>query len=102
MVVGVIIINVVISMICLYLAAKLWKIGKKVDKAANAILRADRGTYNVLHKAPRAIAKGETGTRNLRQKYQKLQKQVQTMRQLLLVVNFLGKFTLRRVSKTRP
>lgn len=102
MVVGVIIINLVISMICLYLAAKLWQMGKKVDRAAKAILRADRGTYNVLHKAPRAIAKGETGTRKLRQKYQKLQKQVQTMRQLLLVVNFLSKFTLRRTWKTRP
>lgn len=102
MVVGVIIINLVISMICLYLAAKLWQISKKVDKAAKAILRADRGTYNVLHKAPRAIAKGETGTRKLRQKYQKLQKQVQTMRQMLLVVNFLSKFTLRRAWKTRP
>lgn len=102
MVVWVIMINVLISVICLYLAAKFWKIGKQVDEAANAILRADRGTYNVLHNAPRAIAKGEKGTRNLRQQYQKLQGQVQRMRQILLLLTFLGKFTGRPGGIFRP
>lgn len=89
----VIIINLAIALICLYLAAKVWKIGKKIDNIANKILQAELRTYNVLHKAPGAIGKGEKGTRNLRQQYQKLQRQVQTIRQLLLVLTFLGKFT---------
>lgn len=101
MVLGVIIINVIISVICLYLAAKLWKLGKKIDKAANAILRADRGTYNVLHNAPGAIVQGEKGTRNLRQKYQQLQGQVQTLRQLIAVLTFMSKFTGRSAVKIR-
>lgn len=101
MIVCVIIINLLISVICLYLAAKFWKIGKKVDKAAKAILRADSGTYNVLHKAPGAIVKGEKGTRNLRKKYSQLQRQVQTMRQLLSVLSFLSKFTGRWWVKSR-
>ena len=101
MVVFVILINIFISVICLYLAAKLWKISKQVNQAANAILRADRGTYNVLHNAPRAIGKGEKGTKNLRQQYQKLQNQLQTMRQLLLVLTFLSKFTRGVAIKSR-
>ena len=96
---AVIIMNLAISLICLYLAAKVWKIGKKIDKVANAILKADRGSYNVLHNAPGAIAKGEKVTRNLRQQYQKLERQVQTIRQLLFVLTFLGKFTGRRGRK---
>jgi hypothetical protein len=100
-VLGVIIINVLISVSCLYLAAKLWKLGKKIDKAANAILRADRGTYNVLHKAPGAIVKGEKGTRTVRKQYQKLQGQVQTLRQLIAVLAFLSKFTGRSPVKIR-
>ena len=101
MVICVILINVTISVTCLYLAVKLWKLGHKIDNAANAILRAERGTYNVLHNAPRAISKGETGTRTLHQKYQKLQRQVQTIRQVISLVTFLGKFTGSWRAKTR-
>ena len=100
-VLGVIIINVLISVICLYLAAKLWKLGKEIDQAANAILQADRGTYNVLHNAPGAIVKGEKGTRNLRKQYQKLQGQVQTLRQAIAVLTFLSKFTSASAVKIR-
>lgn len=101
MVICVIVINAIVSVTCLYLAVKLWKLAKTIDKAADAILRADRGTYNVLHNAPRAISKGETGTRNMRQKYQKLQRQVQTIRQVISVLTFLGKFTGSWRAKTR-
>ena len=87
----IILINVLISAICLYLAWKLWQIGRQVENAAQAVLDAERATYNVLHPSPEAIAPATTGIRNLRQQYGHLQEQSERAGRLLAIANLLTK-----------
>ncbi|NER36895.1 MAG: hypothetical protein F6J93_23480 [Oscillatoria sp. SIO1A7] len=92
---AVIIINVLISVICCYLAWKLWQIGQQVENAARAVLNAERVTYDVLHPSPDAIAPATIGIRNLRQQYQKLEEQLDRIERLLAIANILAKILWR-------
>lgn len=91
MVVGAIAVNLLISAICLYLAAKLRVIGRNAQKAARAVEKAERSTYRVLHRAPGAIAKAHRGTTKLRQKQAALERHWQATQQLLELVSLLGR-----------
>ena len=92
---AVIIINVLISVICLYLAWKLWQIGQQVENAARAVLDAERVTYDVLNPSPDAIAPATIGIRNLRQQYQQLEEQLDRIERLLAIANILAKILWR-------
>ena len=91
MVMGAIAVNLVISAICLYLAVQLRRIGRKAQKAARSIDKAERATYRVLHRAPSAIATAHRGTAKLRQKHAALERQWQATQQLLELVSLLGR-----------
>lgn len=88
---AIIVINVLISAICLYLAWMLWQIGRQVESSAQAVLDAERATYEVLHPSPEAIAPATMGIRNLRQQYGHLQQQLERAGRLLAIANLLAK-----------
>lgn len=78
--------NTLLALINFYIAWRVWKIRRLLAGATKAILTADRNTYNLLQKAPRAIAIGQKGTSGLRQQYGKLAIQVERLGQILALI----------------
>ncbi|QIZ73111.1 hypothetical protein [Oxynema aestuarii] len=93
---AVVAINLTMAAIALSVAWRLWCLSRSIDRAANAILYADRVTYNALHPIPPTLAKGQQGTRNLRDLYSQLERQVNQVRQILAVLNWIGGLWFRR------
>lgn len=81
--------NVLISLLCLYVAWRLWKLRRALAAAAKAIASAERSTYNVLHGAPRAIYRGQTGVYGLSERYGHLELQLQRVRQVLALLGWV-------------
>jgi hypothetical protein len=96
----VLILNTLIAILCLYITWQLTKLQQVLAKAADTLLAAERSTYNVLHPAPTNIIKGQTGTRQLRKKYQQLQHQQQQLQKILSLFN-LTQSLWRQTNKTK-
>jgi hypothetical protein len=103
MLIAVIIINVILSLVFLFVAWRLWKLKQTMNQVTKSILNADRVTYNVLHATPAALAKGELGTRNLRTRYQQVELQLLRLRQIVQLLN-LGQtaWVRRSILNRRP
>ena len=89
MLISVILINLGISLLCLFVAWKIWKLRKTLSKVADTLINAERQTHQVLYGAPNAIIKGQYGTRRLRTQYGRLNAQLVKVQQLLAVVTLL-------------
>lgn len=87
MVVVVVVINVVISLLCLYVAWYVWNLRRALAIATAVVTRFERDTHNALQGAPHAISLGQLGVRGARGSYQNLESQLQRVQQ---VVAFLG------------
>ncbi|GAB4183001.1 MAG: hypothetical protein Fur006_19430 [Coleofasciculaceae cyanobacterium] len=87
MVAVVVVINVLISLLCLYVAWFLWNLRRALSVAADVVTLFDRDTHNALYGAPQAISQGQLGIRATRGSYQNLEIQLQRVQQ---VIAFLG------------
>jgi hypothetical protein len=87
MVAVVVVINVLISLLCLYVAWFLWNLRRALSVAADVVTLFDRDTHNALYGAPNAISQGQLGIRATRGSYQNLEIQLQRVQQ---VIAFLG------------
>ncbi|MEG3937905.1 hypothetical protein QT995_07045 [Microcoleus sp. S36b_A3] len=86
MLTGVVIINLLISIVCFYIAARVWKIRRTIALLEFRIAAIDRCSSNVLGKSPDFFAKRQQGAHQLRRNYQQLELQLQQVRQLLGLV----------------
>jgi hypothetical protein len=102
MVTVVVILNTLIAVVNFYIAWRVWKLRRQLAGATKAILAADRNTYNVLHVAPGAIAKGQKGSNALGQNYRRLEIQLQSLRQLLALSGLLQRTWQRNWVKSSP
>ena len=102
MVTVVVIINTLIALINFYIAWRVWKLRRVLAGAAKAILAAERNTYNVLHVAPGAIAKGQKGSKALGNQYRRLDIQFQRLVQLLSLSGLLQRTWQRSWAKSSP
>jgi hypothetical protein len=84
----VIVVNILISLMLLYAAWRLWRLRKLLTKAANALLAAERSTNAVLSVAPNFISARQRSISNLRLRNQLLEMQIQQIRQLLSLLLF--------------
>ncbi len=96
MLTGVVIINVLISLVCFYIAARVWKIRRTIALLEVRIAAIDRCSSNVLGKSPDFLAKRQQGARQLRGRYQQLELQLQQVQQLLGLLGFGRRLWLRR------
>ncbi len=104
----VLIINAIISLLCILVAWQVWKLRRILGQAANSVLGAERATHNVLYGAPAAIATGQIGVSALRNNLKQLEPQLQRVQQVLGLLS-LGqtawqqrtKLTKNRSRKTR-
>ena len=81
--------NVLISLLCFYVAWQLWNVRRALAVAADAVANAERDTYNVLHGAPNAIGQGQVGIQGLRVSYQQLEIQLQRVQQVLALLSLV-------------
>lgn len=87
--------NLLLALGCFYLAWKVWRFRQTIATVADALLLAEKNTHAVLHSAPDAILKGQIGTYQLRQSYQRLEPQYQQVRRALTLLS-LGQTVWRR------
>ncbi|HEY9749028.1 MAG TPA: hypothetical protein V6C63_10135 [Allocoleopsis sp.] len=87
MVATVVVINLLISIFCLYAAWQIWQLRRTLAQVANALTDYERNTHNVLYGAPPGILQGQKGVRQLRQQYQNLALQLQKVQQILGLVS---------------
>ncbi len=99
MLVAVIIINVFISLVCFYIAWKIWQMRRKIALCEARITALDRCSTNVLAKSPNFFARKQQGAHQLRRNYQQLELQLQQLQQLLGLLG-LGRMLWRR--RDRP
>ncbi|MEG3846227.1 hypothetical protein QT971_08700 [Microcoleus sp. herbarium19] len=95
MLTAVVIINLMISLTCFYIAAKVWKIRRTIALFEVRIAAIERCSSNVLSKSPDFLAKRQQGARQLRRRYQQLELQLQQVQQLLELLG-LGRTLWRR------
>ena len=89
MVTIVVVLNVLISLLCLYVAWQVWNLRRTLAAVVDALTIAERNTYAVLHGAPNAIYKGQLGVHGLRERYQQLELQLQQVQKVLTVLGLL-------------
>lgn len=83
MLTAVVIINVLISLVCFYIAARVWKVQRIIERFETRIIAINRCTSNVLIKSPNFLAKRQQAARQLRRNYLELELQLQQVQQLL-------------------
>jgi uncharacterized protein YhhL (DUF1145 family) len=84
----VLITNAFLALICLWVAWKIWQLRRTLARVTDTLLYVEQVVYQVLHSAPTAILKGQTGSQALQQQYQNLQIQLQRLQQILALVSF--------------
>ncbi|NEP48607.1 MAG: hypothetical protein F6K65_07130 [Moorea sp. SIO3C2] len=87
----VIVINIVLSLFCLYIAWQVWRLGQWLSSMANRLERVEGRISNKLYSAPKAIVIGQVGIHGLREEYQQLQVKVHTLKQIFLLLGMLQK-----------
>jgi hypothetical protein len=95
MVTLVVIFNLLLALLNFYVAWRVWRMRRVISGVTHIITVAERNTRGGLQVAPRAIAKGESGTKALRQQYQRLELQLERLGQILALIG-LGQQILRR------
>ena len=83
MLTAVVIINLLISLVCFYIAAKVGKIRRTIAGFEKRIAAMERRSSNVLSNSSTFLAKRQQGALQLRRRYQQLELQLQQVQQLL-------------------
>ena len=90
MVTTVVVINTLISLILFYIAWRVWKLKQSIGCIADKLNAYERHTHAVLYKAPENIEISQQKIHSLRQGNEKLQVQIQQVRQIISLL-LLGK-----------
>ena len=87
MVVTIVIINVLIALILLYIARRIWLLRQKLQRLNNKLIAINRSAGAALAGTPNAIYQGQMGIYQLKQKNEPLQIQIQRVRQVLSLLS---------------
>lgn len=87
MVTVVIVINVLIALFGFYIAWQVWRLRQALSQATDALIVAERNTYQVLHRAPEAILRKQLSAQELRRTYQQLEPKFRQARQALALIS---------------
>ncbi|NJR20791.1 MAG: hypothetical protein HC786_00635 [Richelia sp. CSU_2_1] len=96
MLTAVVSINLLISLVCFYIAVKMRQFRRDILLFEKRIAALDRCCSNVLSQSPAFFAQRQQGARQLRGKYRQLTLQMQQIQQLLGLVGWGRKLWLRR------
>lgn len=99
MLIVVVVLNTLISLVCLYVAWRVWKLQKVLAKIADTLSSVERSTHKTLYGAPNNISKGQLAIAGLRERNQKLEVQLQRVQQVLGLITLGRQTWLRRNRK---
>ncbi len=91
--------NVVISLLNLYIAWKIWRVRQIIAKFTNTLVQVERKTHQVLYLAPELIIKSRQGTRNLRESHQELEQRWRQIEQVLKLLALVSPLLQSRLPK---
>ncbi|PZV11688.1 MAG: hypothetical protein DCF22_13950 [Leptolyngbya sp.] len=83
----VVITNVVLGLICLRLAQRLWQLKLKLTKIAGSILGVEQYFYRLLYNAPTKLNKATVSVNRARYGYQGLEQKLQKIQKFLALLN---------------
>jgi hypothetical protein len=95
MVTLVVIINTLISLLLLYVAWRVWKLKQLLGIVADRLAAYERCSHALLYVAPETISTAQQNIYNLRQRNQRLEVQIQQVRQIVSLL-LLGRQVWRR------
>ncbi len=101
MLITVIIINLLISGLCLYLARKIWQFTLMINRLDKRLILMERNTRFVLERAPNFVDSGQRGSDQLRQNYYQLQRQLEQLNQAMALVSLAVRWLHRGRSRKR-
>ncbi|NEQ20071.1 MAG: hypothetical protein F6K28_12620 [Microcoleus sp. SIO2G3] len=101
MVTVVVVINILISLVLLYVAWQVRKLRQRLTRLANIFIAAERSSHRVLYGAPVAISIGQQNVHNLRRTNQPPQLQIQRVRQIFSLLALGQQIWRRNVSDYR-
>ncbi|MGK7952877.1 MAG: hypothetical protein AB4368_29830 [Xenococcaceae cyanobacterium] len=93
----VIVINLLITLINIYLAVKLLQLRRLLRKTTNILLHCEQKIQILLSSTPEIILQGQRNLDHLQQRYQLLQMQLQKIRKILAILSLIY-----RVSGYKP
>lgn len=93
----VVIFNLSIALINLYLALKIWKLRQTLSKFTQTLSKCERTFHCLLCPTPEILFQGKHNIHNLKQDYQRLELQIQQLRQMFSLVS-LGYKVWQRLS----
>ncbi|OKH41228.1 hypothetical protein NIES2101_34635 [Calothrix sp. HK-06] len=96
MITVVVTINILISLILLYIAWRVWLLKRSFTNLKNAFNAASRNSYAVLSTLPNFLYARQTVIKNLRQRNQGLESQFQKSTQALSILLIVSRFWRRR------
>lgn len=100
----VVVFNVLLSLLCFYVAWQVWNFRRALAVATQAVALFELNTHNALYGAPDAISQGQSGVSGLRASYRQLEIQRQRVQQVLALLSLLQRvlpMALRSSSRVR-
>ncbi|MFW6359892.1 MAG: hypothetical protein ACOC0N_11865 [Chroococcales cyanobacterium] len=90
MVILVVVFNLLLAIANFYIAWRIWKIRRSLINVTDSLTSIDRTIYNIFYPAAPIIIKGQTGTSNLRNGYQKLSLQLQRIQDIFTALTLIS------------
>lgn len=88
MLIFVVIFNLLLSLLNFYIAWRIWKLWRLLVKVTAILNRVERRMQRIFEPAPEIMLRGRKKTSYLKQRYQKLEIQLQQIQQILLLASF--------------
>ena len=82
----VVICNLLITLLNFFLAWQIWQWRQKLALVAQTLNRFERSTHRILSVTPEVLDTGEKATSNLRERYQRLELQLERLAQVIRLV----------------
>jgi hypothetical protein len=101
MIVFLIVVNLLITLLNLYLALKIWKLRQILIQVTDALTQCEKNAHVMLYLAPKLLRRSQNNICLCKKKYQKFQLQIEKIRQLLILLLWLFKI-YQRQSRLRP
>ncbi|MGL5059003.1 MAG: hypothetical protein ACRC62_03390 [Microcoleus sp.] len=96
MLTAVVIINLLISLACFYIALRMRQVRREIVLFEKRIVALDRCCSNVLSQSPAFFAQRQQGTREFRGQYRQLAQQLVQVQQLLGLLGWGRRLWVRR------
>ena len=101
MVVTVVLINVLISLACLYAARRIWQLRRGLARIERIFTRLEHRANMLLHRTRNFVGRGSSAGSQLKQKYSLLQEKLEKLEKIIAILR-LTQFILGRQRARTP